>query len=280
MELTIQNLVKKKSFHVVDGAFSKKWYEMAINLGKQSSYITFKPSQLFNQLIIPKHTEIICITHNETSIGIMIPMEEIYRIKKKYSSIPLALDMVSSFPYPEINFNYIDIAFFSVQKGLGLPAGLSVLIVNNKLTDRSVGSYHSFKELFAKAESNQTPETPNILAIYLMAKVAGDILKRGIINIRKETEKKAKLLYDYFDNCSWAKPFIANKKYRSRTVMVIEVKNDAEHIANTLKEKGMIIGRGYGEYKNTHIRIANFPQHSIGMIKKLIINLRKIKLQS
>ena len=275
MEQIIQNMVKKKSFHVIDGAFSKRWYDMAINLGKKSSFITLKPSQLFNQKTIPQHTELICITHNETSIGMMIPLDKIYAVKRKYPHTPIALDIVSSFPYPQINFKMIDVAFFSVQKGLGLPAGLSILIVNNKFTGKDTGSFHSFKELFTKSRQYQTPETPNTLGIYLTAKVTHNMLKKGINTIRKEIDEKSKRIYDYFNNCSWGKSFIKEQQYRSITTIDIDVYGKTEEIIKKLTHYGMIVGKGYGEYKEQHIRIANFPQHSIKNIKKLVNILEK-----
>lgn len=280
MERIIENVVIKKSYHVIDGAFSQKWYDMALSLGKKSFSTTLELSKPVNALSIPKNTELICITHNETSTGIMIPFPEIYKIKQKNPTIPIALDVVSSAPYANIDFKYIDIAFFSVQKGLGLPAGLSVLIVNKNITHKSVGSYHTFKELFDKSINYQTPETPNVLDIYLVAQVTKDMQKKGVETIRQETEEKANMLYDFFEKNKIGKPFILDKKYRSKTTIVIDVHNKSEEIVSILKKKGMIVGKGYGEHKNNHIRIANFPQHSILMIKKLIKNIKKIILQS
>ncbi|MBI4973634.1 alanine--glyoxylate aminotransferase family protein [Candidatus Roizmanbacteria bacterium] len=277
MERIIENMVINKSFHVIDGAFSQKWYDMTLSLGKKSLSTTLELSKPVNSLTIPKHTELICITHNETSTGIMIPLSEIYRVKKRNPSIPIALDVVSSAPYAAIDFKYIDIAFFSVQKGLGLPAGLSILIVNKRLTQKSVGSYHAFKELFKKSVDNQTPETPNVLDIYLVAQVTKDMLKKRIQAIRLETEEKADMLYNFFETCNIGRPFITDKKYRSSTTIVIDVNNKSEQIAGLLKKKRMIVGRGYGEYKNTHIRIANFPQHSMKMMKDLISAFRALK---
>lgn len=277
MERIIENVVIKKSYHVIDGAFSQKWYDMALSLGKKSTSATLELSKPVNSLTFPKDTEFICITHNETSTGIMIPLPEIYKIKQKYPTIPIALDVVSSAPYANIDFKYIDIAFFSVQKGLGLPAGLSVLIVNKDLTQKSIGSYHSFKELFDKSINYQTPETPNVLDIYLVARVTRDMLRKGIHTIRKETEEKANMLYDFFEKNKIGKPFILDKKYRSPTTIVIDVNNKAEEIVTPLKKKGMIVGKGYGEHKNNHIRIANFPQHSVQMMKRLISAFRVLK---
>ena len=44
----------------------------------------------------------------------------------------LAVDAVSSLPYPDFDYTILDSVFFSVQKGFGLPAGLGVWMVNDR----------------------------------------------------------------------------------------------------------------------------------------------------
>ena len=42
----------------------------------------------------------------------------------------------------------------------------------------------------------QTPETPNILGIYLLMKVTEDMIRNGIDNLRRDTNYKSTLIYD------------------------------------------------------------------------------------
>src|SRR5690606_24373175 len=102
---------------------------------------------------------------------------------------------------PHINFDYtkIDAAFFSVHKGFGLPPGLGVWLVNDSCIARAerlirkkhrIGSYHNLLGLHAHAQKGQTPEAPNVLGIYLLCKVAEDMIRRDIRMIRSETEYK------------------------------------------------------------------------------------------
>ena len=44
----------------------------------------------------------------------------------------LAVDAVSSLPYPDFDYTKLDSVFFSVQKGFGLPSGLGVWMANDK----------------------------------------------------------------------------------------------------------------------------------------------------
>ncbi len=281
MERIIENCVAKHSFHYVNGAFSKKWYEFAGQLGKkpEKKEVVFGQGFSFENERIPKNTELICITHNETSAGVVLNPKDIYGLKKQYPNIPIAMDIVSSAPYADIDFQYIDMVFFSVQKGFGLPAGLGVLIVNDEALEKAkflqsqgalIGSYHGFPTLQKMAEKFQTPETPNTLALYLLGKVTQDFLKKGIENIRKETDKKAEMLYDFFDAHGQFQPFIKDEKFRSSTTIEIDVQGQSDEIVKHLSKKGIIVGKGYGEFKERHIRIANFPGHGIREVERLI----------
>lgn len=305
MERVIENCVDKYSYHLVNGAFSKRFYKTAVELGKNAQKyevpagegFKFSPSPHPSPsgrgtkgegIIIPNNAELVCITQNETSTGVQVPMRDVYFLNRKYPAKLIALDIVSSAPYVDIDYKKVDLVFFSVQKGFGLPAGLAVIILSPKAFKKAqqlqekgviIGSYHSFISLEQYALKNQTPETPNVLNIYLLGKVIGDMREIGIEKIRKETEQKARLLYEFFDNVSrhpelvsgskkkrsrnkfgmTMRPFVKNKKWRSQTVIVIEIEGGSKSLIEKLKAKGLVVGSGYGELKERQIRIANFP---------------------
>ncbi len=281
MERTIQNCVEKTSFHIITGSFGKAWANYATLLGKNAIKCEAERGEgveLAN-LKVPQEAELICIVQNDTSTGVFTPMEDIYKLKKKYPGKLIAIDVVSSIPYVDINFKYIDVAFFSVQKGFGLPAGLGIMIVSPKALGKCeglikkgivVGSYHSFKSLAERAGDFQTPETPNIVNIYLLNKVTGDMLKKGISKIRQETDEKAQAIYDFLDHHPRFSPFIKNPKFRSKTTLVFNADGGSEAIRKRLAKKGFIVGAGYGDDKLNHLRIANFPAHKLQDIKTML----------
>lgn len=273
MERTIQSCVEKTSFHIITGSFGKAWANYAAQLGKKA----LTNGQLESK--IPKDAELICITQNDTSTGFWIPMKDIYNLKKKYPEKLIAIDIVSSIPYVDIDYRYIDVAFFSVQKGFGLPAGLGVMIVSPKaleITEKLikkgvvVGSYHSLKNLSEKASQLQTPETPNVLNIYLLNNAIKDMLKIGLKKIREDTDEKARILYEFFDNHKKYQPFIKNRKFRSPTTLVIDVKGESERLRKKLAKAGFIVGAGYGDNKLNHVRISNFPSHKLKSVLQML----------
>ncbi|MDX5420071.1 MAG: aminotransferase class V-fold PLP-dependent enzyme, partial [Hymenobacteraceae bacterium] len=70
-ERAIQNLVKEESFHLVNGSFSKRFYEISTELGRKASKheVPFGEGFRLNDMAIPETAELVALIHNETSSG-------------------------------------------------------------------------------------------------------------------------------------------------------------------------------------------------------------------
>ncbi|MGI9544758.1 MAG: aminotransferase class V-fold PLP-dependent enzyme [Cyclobacteriaceae bacterium] len=283
-ERMIQNCVERKSLHLVNGAFSRRFSDIAQSLGIEAIKCEAKLGSGIapNQIDHDPKVELLAITHNETSTGVAQPLEHIAILRQKFPKAIVSVDMVSSAPYVALDFNQVDAAYFSVQKCFGLPAGLGVWILNQRCIEKAkekqsrgqmIGSYHSLPAYLEKYKKFQTPETPNVLAIYLLGRVAQDLLNRGLDVIRKETEFKSGLLYYYFQQSNLFAPFVKEKEWRSKTVIVADCLKPSEQVIAFLKEKGFTVGGGYGAMKSKQIRIANFPTHSKEQVQGLVDQL-------
>jgi len=206
-----------------------------------------------------------------------------YRFRA-YSRALVTVDVVSSAPYANLNFDMIDAAYFSVQKAFGLPAGLGVLLLGPRplireekirSSGRTTGTYHSFHQLKKYADRYQTPATPNILGMFLLGKVCAAMNTTGIDTIRKETEEKAAFLYDYFAKHPDCKLFVKKPSCQSKTVIVVKHKRAAS-LRNALAERGLIVGDGYGKMAGKQLRIANFPATSMDDMKRLVAAIDEI----
>jgi len=285
-ERSVQNLVQAKSYHLVNGAFSKRFYEIARQLGKSSEKLEVPFGQSFNTKIeVPAEMEMIGITHNETSTGVSLSIDFINQFRTANPNALIVVDAVSSLPYPQFDYSKVDSVFFSVQKGFGLPAGLGVWIVNDRCIAKAekllssghgVGTYHSLPFYLQNARKNQTPETPNVLGIYLLAKVVEDFLRRSVNSLRKETEYKAAILYQALESHPLLSAFVKDKDSKSKTVIVAHSGEHTNQIANALGKLGIHPGDGYGELKKSQLRFANFPAHSKEQYELLVDSLGKM----
>lgn len=272
MERILMNLAVS-SFHIVNGSFSNRFFQIANQLGKKARKLETAANQSpdLKQLLLSDSFDLIAITQNEASSGAAYPLEEIYQIKKAFPEKLLVVDAVSALPYVNFDYQYIDSLYFSVQHGFGLPAGLAVWLVNKECIQKAqrlatngktYPGFHSIDRYYMKALKNQTPDTPNVLGIYLLGKVAEDLLLKGIDQVRRETEYKAALLYYTLENHNKLNCFIKDPKYRSKTIITAETVMPSNEIISHFASKGMILGAGYDKYKFKHIRIANYPSHS------------------
>ncbi|MEZ4972320.1 MAG: aminotransferase class V-fold PLP-dependent enzyme [Cyclobacteriaceae bacterium] len=280
-ERIIQNLVAEKLTHFVNGAFSEKFFKAGLQLNRDAKSITVEDGDGFSKPI-KVDGEIIGITHNETSTGVSLPLDFIYGMKELNPSALVCVDAVSSIPFVDFDYNRIDSVYFSVQKGFGMPPGLGVWIVNENCIAKSeqllskghtIGTYHSLPSYLANGKKNQTPETPNSVAIYVLGKIAEDMNRRGINVIRKETLYKSTILYQALQSHQKINTFVQEKQYQSPTVVIAACGEHTSSLIHHLNNEGIDPGEGYGKHKNSHLRFANFPAHSKEQFEQLVDSL-------
>jgi phosphoserine aminotransferase len=279
-ERILLSCVELESFHLINGSFSKKFYDYSNAINKYAHKFEKPMGEGFiaSEIEVPAYAELICTTHNETSSGVQMNVSEIHKLKQKFPDKLIAVDMVSSAPYPDLDYGLVDTAFFSVQKAFGLPAGLGVWIVNEKCLRKaeyirnqySIGGHNDLPTLWKNGLNNETPATPNVMGIYLLGKIAEDFNNIGVANVRKQTEYKAELLYKFIEKSSGFSPFVKQKENRSQTVIVADTVLPSADIIKTLKASGLVVGSGYGAFKTSQVRIANFPATSVADIEQLI----------
>jgi phosphoserine aminotransferase len=286
-ERSIQAAADKKSFHYVNGAFSKRFYETALELGKDASCLEKELGQGFQVSDIDPEldADLITVAINETSTGVACPAEFINELHSKHPQKLIAVDAVSAAPIPELDLSKVDFYFFSVQKFFCLPAGLGVMIISPRALKKAenlkrngicIGSYHSVVSLTSFAKKNQTPTTPNVLGLYLLAQISQFFNQQGIHKLREETKLKAKLIYDFLDQAKTLKAFVKDTQFRSQTVITVEAGEKLSSCLEFLSKNSFIVGDGYGTLKKSQFRIANFSAHSIADVERLIELLRQL----
>ncbi|MBK8144501.1 MAG: alanine--glyoxylate aminotransferase family protein [Bacteroidetes bacterium] len=269
-ERILLNVVEQKSFHFINGAFSKRFYNFSSQLQKNPSCTVVADGLGFDiaTIDIPSDVELICTTQNETATGVYFPSEDLGLLKNRYPNQLLCCDLVSIAPYSEIDYNAVDLSFFSVQKAFGMPPGLGVLIANKTCIEKSnflkakglnIGAHNTFEAFQSNYMRFETPSTPNVIAIYILGKIAADFNSIGIHHIRKEMQVKAANLYAFANTSDYFKPFVTETKHQSETVIVLKSKVNVAEVISYVKQYGYIIGSGYGIHAENQLRIANFP---------------------
>ena len=84
------------------GAFSDKWLDVSKSCGKEADHyplngvLILTPSLIDEKLSTGEY-DLITLVHNETSCGMMNPLEEIMTVLSKYPNVLSVIDTVSSF---------------------------------------------------------------------------------------------------------------------------------------------------------------------------------------
>lgn len=277
-EIIAQSLTKKKSQHFYNGAFGEKWANFAELAGKEVVKVEYGINEPLPTEKLDDSAELICLTQNETSNGSRVPQEVITRINSLKSDHQLiAVDATSSMAGVYLDFTLADIWFASVQKCFGLPSGLAVLICSPYAIEKAeklkeTNHYNSFLRILENHRNNQTHYTPNTLDIYLLHRT-GQISK-GIEYIDEKIRKRYEnwtSIIDQFDSFDW---LISEEDLRSRTVFTLKC-NDPELVKTKAREVSIVLGNGYGTWKDKTFRIANFPAIKGKEIDKLVKFLKK-----
>jgi phosphoserine aminotransferase len=274
-EIIAQSLVSESGFHIYNGAFGAKWMEYAQKLKKASAGVAFGHNDIPDASLVPEANQhdLICVTHNETSNGTALPDYFLHNLRNRTDQL-IAVDATSSMGGVVLPWLAADVWYASVQKCFGLPSGLGVLVVSPRAIARASrlgedNHYNSFNFVRSNFKKFQTPYTPNTLMIYLLGRVMEQV--RPIHQIATDLYNRAADLYGFITTHGY-KPLIATEEVRSHTVITVEAEQiRVEKIKKLAKDHGIVLGNGYGEWKDTTFRIANFPaitDDEVLMLKK------------
>ncbi len=289
MKLSLSNCCENKSFHFINGSFSGLYSRISASLNKEvvTDEVTWGTQNDFEGTKIPADCDFITITHNETSTGVMCNDEEIKAVKEKNPDAILAVDITSSAGGVKIDLNNADLWCFSVQKCLGLPAGLGLIFVSPRAYAKSVellekrknySGVFNFPNMWKKMESKyQTVCTPNVLKIFLIAQLMERWNKLGgVEEVEKLTLEKETIFNQFLEKQNTITHFVKAKNYRSKTVFALNAPEDfIAKLHETCQKEGLTLGKGYGKLKPSAFRIANFPAITQTNIKQLINFLEK-----
>jgi predicted phosphoserine aminotransferase len=268
MEGSVRNCVQKKALMTDIGAFSKRWAQIAEANGKAVEVIKVDMGQavtpeLVDEKLAQGGFDVVCITHNETSTGVMCPLEEIAQVVKKYPGVLILVDAVSSMAGVDIDVDGwgLDVVLAGTQKCFALPPGLCVVSVSQAAMDRSAettnkGYYFDFIALDKKAQVSQTPATPVISLINALNVQMDRIFAEGLENRYARHAEMAAFVQN------WARKHFAlygDERYLSQTVTnVHNVKGiSVAGLNKELAKRGAMISNGYGTLKETCFRIAH-----------------------
>lgn len=291
MEAAIRSCTRKRAAVFSVGSFGDRWFKMAkangVPADKFSSELGFPTTvEMVDEALSTGKYDVITVTQNETSTGIMNPVDEIGALlKSKYPDILFLVDTVSSMGGTKIETDNcgIDVNITSTQKCLGLPPGMAICSVSDRAIEaaRQVenrGLYFDLVELYdyVNKKDHQYPSTPSTPHMFALDYQLDKILEEGLDNRFARHIEMA----EYVRN--WAKKyfelFVENPKYLSNTLTTIKNTRNINvgDLNKKLGERGYMISNGYGDLKELTFRISHMADYTLDDVKGLIATINDI----
>lgn len=290
MEGSIRSCTKKRAACFSVGAFGTRWYDMAVANNVPADLYEAELGQpttveMVDEALATGKYDLITVTHNETSTGIMNPVAEIGELlKEKYPEVVFCVDAVSSAAGYKIEVDAwgIDVCVTSTQKALGLPPGLAICTFSQKAYDSAKqveyrGFYLDLVNLYDTIQKKdyQYPSTPSLPHMNALDYQLDCILAEGL---DQRFTRHAEMA-DYVR--AWAEKhfeLFAPEGFRSNTVTCIKNTKeiDVADLNKQLARRGYAISNGYGKMKGKTFRIAHMADYKIQDLQELLVQIEDI----
>jgi aspartate aminotransferase-like enzyme len=289
MEGSIRSCTAKRAAVFSVGAFGNRWYDMAISNGVpadkfESEWGQPTTPEMIEEVLSTGEYDLITITMNETSTGLMNDMDALCKVYKKYPEVVVCLDTVSCAAGTVIKADEwgVDICITSTQKCVGLPAGMAICSFSKKAIERAEkvpnrGMYFDLLGLYKciQKKDHQYPSTPSLAHMFALDYQLDKILNEGLENRYARHIAGAEVVRE------WAEKYFEifpNKDYMSNTLT--NIKNTREisvaDLNKKLGERGYTISNGYGKLKEKTFRIAHMAETTPEELKELLVVINEI----
>ena len=283
MEGAVRSCTSKRAAMFSVGAFGDRWYKMATSNNVPADLFTSEPGkpttpEMVDQALATGKYDLITITHNETSTGVMNPVEEIAQVMRKYPEVIWCMDAVSSLGGTKIEVDAlgVDICITSTQKCLGLPPGMAICSFSEKAAAEASkvqfrGTYLDLLELYSYIlkKDHQYPSTPSLSHMFALDFQLDRIMAEGQENRFARHLQMAQMVR------AWAKEkfeLFPEEKYASNTLTTVKNTRgiSVSDLNKKLGEQGYMISNGYGDLKEKTFRIAHMADATPDEISTLL----------
>jgi len=288
MEAGVTNLVAKRCLNLVNGAFSHRWHEITKGNGVPCDEhaipwdVAIKPEMVDEQLATGKY-DAVTLVFNETSTGMMNPLEAIAEVVRRHRGVFLLVDAVSGMAGAKIDTDAwgIDYVLAGVQKAFALPPGLAVAAVSERALERAKtvpprSYYFNLPDMHKFHLKNQTPATPAIPHLFALNAQLDEMMREGVENRFARHAKMAGIVQ------AWAKKHFdiyPEKGYWSQTLTCVKNTRGVDAsamIKRLVSEYDARIENGYGDLKGKTFRIAHMGDVRLDEIRGLLCALEDI----
>jgi len=295
MEGAIRNCARKRVLSLVNGAFSERFYKIALACGVEAHALEVPlgeghTPEMLKEALARGSFDAVTVAHSETSTGVLNPIRDLAAVAHESGDVALLVDSVTGIAGSPVETDAwrMDFILTGSQKALALPPGLAFGVASEAMLERAKakkdrGTYFDFLEFEKFQAANQTPNTPAVSLLYALdiqlARIEAETIEGRWARHQAMATRTWNWVEEMIDRgVSLSLP--ARAGFRSPTVTCIRLPSgrSGPEVTAALKTRGFTIAPGYGALKNETIRIGHMGDHSVAELDVLLAELEAILL--
>jgi phosphoserine aminotransferase len=262
-------LIRERPLHLTYGEFSSKFAKASAGAPFLADPIVIEaePGDAPDPAADPQG-DATCWAHNETSTGVMVPVE---RPEGAGDSLVL-IDATSGAGGLPVDLSQADAYYFAPQKAFAADGGLWLAVLSPAAiarieeldgTDgRWQPAFLSLATALENSRKEQTYNTPALATLFLLADQVEWLLEGGGLDYGvSRSRASSDHLYGWAEASDAATPFVADPAKRSPVVGTIDFAEsvDAAALAAALRANGIVDVEPYRKLGRNQLRIGMFP---------------------
>lgn len=293
MEAAIRNCGGRRVLSLVNGAFSERFYRIALANGCEAETYEVPLGQAHDParlaaLLRGRRYDAVTVVHSETSTGALNPIQQLAEVVWKADDVLLLVDSVTGIAGAAVETDawQLDFVLTGSQKALALPPGLALGVAHPRALARAKGQphrgvYFDLMEFESYIHKHQTPNTPAVSLMYALA--------AQVVRIEQETIEGRWARHQAMAErtWSWAESerslgrdvrVLAPEGFRSPTVSCLSVPEGktGSQVNEAMQARGFTISAGYGALKESTIRIGHMGDHTVAELDDLLAALTEV----
>jgi phosphoserine aminotransferase len=263
-------LIRRRSEHLVFGEFSSKFAGVTKAAPfLENPHVVESATGTRPTVEIDPDVDAYCFTHNETSTGVMMPLQRPSGVSAADALV--LVDATSGAGGLRFDPNQVDAYYFAPQKCFGSDGGLWVALLSPAAqeriatiasTGRWVPASMDLTIALDNSKLDQTYNTPALATIFLFDNQVQWFNDNGGLEFSAgRSDRSAEILYTWADNSDFASPFVTREPDRSHVIGTIDFDDsiDAALVAKVLRANGVVDTEPYRKLGRNQLRIAMFP---------------------
>ncbi len=262
-------IVRERALHLTYGEFSSKFAKATANAPFLADPILVEaaPGDAPAPTADPA-ADVIAWAHNETSTGVMVPVER----PADAGDALVLIDATSGAAGLPVDVAATDAYYFAPQKGFASDGGLWLALLSPAAIarieelDGAAGRWQpeflSLVTALDNSRKEQTYNTPALATLLLLADQVEWMLAGGGLEwCVARTSDSSGRLYGWAERSEVATPFVADPAKRSLVVGTIDFADavDAAALAAALRANGIVDVEPYRKLGRNQLRIGMFP---------------------